>query len=240
MKILESMKNGIEYQNLYLKLCLLSLKAGGQLLFKDIIPYNLEMLSTILRVNIDTVKTGIEIFKKLQLVEILDNGIIFMSDIQTLIGHGSTEAERKAEYRKRIEENKGRTLSGQCLPELEIDIELEKKIDIKKNNGGKPPYIKKPIIGYKESVAKYFTLYENKMSIKPPWGKKEGQLLKSDLKRLSSHPTQKNYEILCVALESFFLDENHSVTEFAEKAGYTYGVFHSKLDSILNYLGRKN
>ena len=34
MKVLESMKNGIEYQNVYLKMCLLSLKSDGALLFK--------------------------------------------------------------------------------------------------------------------------------------------------------------------------------------------------------------
>ena len=49
MKILESAKNGIEYQNLYLKLCLLSLKSGGLLVFKEVIPYDLQMLSTVLR-----------------------------------------------------------------------------------------------------------------------------------------------------------------------------------------------
>jgi len=102
MKILESQKNGIEYQNLYLKLCLLSLKSEGALKFKDMFPYDLSMLSTVLRINIDTVKTGIEIFSRLKLVEIMDDGMIYMSDIQTLIGKDSTEAERLREYRKKI------------------------------------------------------------------------------------------------------------------------------------------
>ena len=37
MKILESMDNGILYQNLYLKICLISLKSNGALLFKDMV-----------------------------------------------------------------------------------------------------------------------------------------------------------------------------------------------------------
>ncbi len=133
MKILESQKNGIEYQNLYLKCCLLSLKADGKLIFKDCLPYDVTMLSTVLRVNIDTVKTGIEIFQHMGLVEILDSGMIYMSDIQSLIGHSSTEAERKREYRDRIEDQKKRigttngTMSGQCLPELELDLKKELK-----------------------------------------------------------------------------------------------------------------
>ena len=129
MKLLESQKNGVEYQNFYLKLCLLSLKNEGKLMFKDTLPYDLNMLSTILRVNIDTVKTGIELFEKLQLVKIVDTGEMFMTDIQSLAGHGSTEAERKAEYRKKLQIG---TKSGQSLPELELDIEKETEKEKKK------------------------------------------------------------------------------------------------------------
>jgi len=129
MKLLESQVNGIKYQNLYLKLCLLSLKSNGALLFKDVFPYDIAMLSTVLRVDIDTVKTGIEIFQKMKLVDIVDNGTIFMSDIQSLIGKGSTEAERMVEYRKKI---KGVQTCIDRTPELEKDIELdiEKKLKL--------------------------------------------------------------------------------------------------------------
>jgi len=121
MKILESQKNGVEYQNLYLKLCLLSLKSGGALLFKDTIPYDCNMLSTVLRVNIDTIKTGIEMFTKLGLVEVLDSGVIYMADIQALIGKSSTEGERKRIYRESIKLLGGTTgghLSTSRPPEL--------------------------------------------------------------------------------------------------------------------------
>lgn len=130
MKLLESQKNGTEYQNLYLKLCLLAVKNKGKLIYKDLLPYDLNMLSTILRMNIDTVKTGIELLNKLRLIDILDNGTMYMTDIQSLIGHSSTEAERKKEYRKRIKQDKTRTKQGQCLPELELDIKLELNLDI--------------------------------------------------------------------------------------------------------------
>ena len=71
MKLLEFQKNGIEYQNFYLKLCLLSLKYEGRLMFKDTIPYDLNMLSTITRHWIDTVKNAIGIFKSMKIIEIL-------------------------------------------------------------------------------------------------------------------------------------------------------------------------
>jgi predicted phage replisome organizer/uncharacterized phage protein (TIGR02220 family) len=133
MKILESQKNGIEYQNLYLKLCLLSVKNDGKSAFKGSLPYDLTMLSTILRVSIDTIKVGIEMYITLGLIDKLDSGTMYMSDIQALIGHGSTESERKATYRDRIN-NEKKLIMGQCPGQFppEIEIEIEKKKEIEK------------------------------------------------------------------------------------------------------------
>ena len=106
MKVLESMKNGIEYQNVYLKMCLLSLKSDGALLFKNMLPYSLEMLSSVLRINIDTVKSAIETFQKIGLITITDTETIYMTDIQTLVGQSSTEAERIKRYRQNLSQKK--------------------------------------------------------------------------------------------------------------------------------------
>lgn len=137
MKVLESMTNGYKYQNLYFRLCLLSLKSDGLLMFKNILPYDLEMLSTVLRVDIDTARTGIEIFQKIGLVSRLDNGTIFMTDIQSLIGRSSTEAERIKAYREKTKQlgcNNSVQMYEQCTPELELELEkeLEKEIDLEK------------------------------------------------------------------------------------------------------------
>ena len=143
MKILESMKNGTEYQNLYLKMCLLSLKNEGALLFKDAIPYDITMLSTVLRINIDTVKTGVEILAKFGLIDILENGLLYMSDIQTLIGKSSTEAERIRQYREKIKQkavecNNSVQMYENCTPEKEIDIEKEIEKEITPDKPAKP------------------------------------------------------------------------------------------------------
>jgi predicted phage replisome organizer len=145
MKILESQKNSAEYQILYFKLCLLSLKNEGRIAFKNLIPYDLNMLSTILRVNIDTVKTGLEMFNKLGLVDMLDTGVIFMTDIQSLIGRSSSEADRIRKYREKIEnEKQGQIESVQmyekCTPELEI--ELKKEIEIYKKKPKQQRFMK--------------------------------------------------------------------------------------------------
>ncbi len=119
IKLLESMDNGYLYSNILLKMYLKSLRNNGCLLFNDYIPYNVKMLSTITGHNSDIVKQAIDIFKSLGLIEQLDNGAIFMLDIQQYIGSISTEGERKAKYRERIRKEKealrlgGGTSAGQ-------------------------------------------------------------------------------------------------------------------------------
>lgn len=132
MKILEAMPDGYLYSNILLKLYLKSLKYNGKLMFNERIPYNPGVLATITRHQIGTVEKALEIFQDLDLIEVLDNGAIFMLDIQNLIGKSNTEADRKREYRARIEAEKAKLLetgqmSGQCP--LEIDIEIEKEIE---------------------------------------------------------------------------------------------------------------
>lgn len=106
MKLLESMDNGYQYSNILMKMYLLSLKNGGKLMYKDKIPYNSKMLSTILNHNIDILDKAINIFKELNLIEVMDTGAIFMIDIQNFIGQSSDEADRIRAFRKRIESEK--------------------------------------------------------------------------------------------------------------------------------------
>ncbi|WP_306398483.1 phage replisome organizer N-terminal domain-containing protein [Enterococcus faecium] len=141
MVLLESMPDGYIYSNILLKLYLRSLKHEGKLMFNDRIPFNSTMLATITRHSVGVVEKAVQIFRDLQLIDVLDNGAIYMSDIQSFIGKSSTEADRKREYRKKIEEAKrnlitGGQVSDKCpdktTPELEIEIEKEKDIDIDK------------------------------------------------------------------------------------------------------------
>ena len=106
LKILESMKDGYLYSNILLKLYLRSLKNDGKLVFNERIPYSVDMLSSITGHQVGTIKQALTIFKDLGLIDVLDNGAIYMLDIQNFIGKGSSEADRKREYRQRIEEER--------------------------------------------------------------------------------------------------------------------------------------
>ena len=93
--LLESMQDGVLYSNILLKLYLKSLKNGGRLQLDENIPYTAQMIATITRQQIGTVERALQIFLKLGLVELLDSGTYYMSNIELLIGRSSTEAERK-------------------------------------------------------------------------------------------------------------------------------------------------
>lgn len=122
MKLLESMDNGYIYSNILMKMYLLSLKNGGKLMYKDKIPYNSKMLSTILNHNVDILDKAISIFKELNLIEILDSGAIFMLDIQNYIGKSSDEADRKRAYRNQIENEKMTLLEDKCPDKCQTNL----------------------------------------------------------------------------------------------------------------------
>ena len=133
--LLESMQDGVLYSNILLKLYLKSLKHGGRLQLDENIPYTAQMIATITRQQIGTVERALQIFLKLGLVEVLDSGTFYMSNIELLIGQSSTEAERKRAARL---QNKAlsapRTNAGHLsdIRPPEIAIELEKEIEIKR------------------------------------------------------------------------------------------------------------
>ena len=135
--LLEDMKDGILYSNILLKLYLKSLKNGGKLQLDEHIPYTAQMIATLTRHQIGTVERALEIFRQLGLVEQLDSGAFYMTDIELMIGQSSTEAERKRAARLENKallppRTKGGHLSDIRPPEIEIKKEIEIDIEIEK------------------------------------------------------------------------------------------------------------
>lgn len=136
----EQEPNGREYAYFYLKLCLKSLKSNGILIRKVgniLIPYDNRKLAELTRVDFDTVTVAMELLKKIGLVKILENGEIYIEQLQNLIGSKSVGAFKKQQQR---------LLSGQkednCPPEikLEIELEIEKEKEINKEEEEKTIY----------------------------------------------------------------------------------------------------
>lgn len=108
MKLLQGLKDGYIYSDILLKLYLQSLRQEGRLMYRDIIPYTPEMIATVTNHQVGTVEKAMKIFEQMGFIEILDNGAIYMLDIQNFIGQSSSEADRIRNYRKTINDEKSR------------------------------------------------------------------------------------------------------------------------------------
>lgn len=136
IKIIENMKNGKDYIIFYMKLLLKSVGTEGKLKFRGVIPYTPEMLSSITNTDVDTVKVAIDMFAKLELMEVWDDGTLFMSETQSMIGSETGWAKKKRKQRQEKDnvlpkKDNVPKLSGDCPTEIEKEIDIE--IDIEKD-----------------------------------------------------------------------------------------------------------
>lgn len=143
IQIIEDMPNGKDYILFYVKLLCESVDHDGRLRFNEEIPYNEEMLATITRTNIDTVRSAIKIFTQLQMMEILDDGTIYMREVQKMLGCESYWAEKKRLQRKNdVLLDNVQQLSNDCPTcpskridkDLDLDTEKEKEKEEINNN----------------------------------------------------------------------------------------------------------
>lgn len=124
MKLLQGMKDGYIYSDILLKLYLQSLRQKGRLMYRGIVPYTPDMVSTITRHQVGTVEKAMKILEQMGFIEILDNGAIYMMDIQNFIGQSSTEADRIREYRNSINAEKSR-ISENCSVTNDITKDVQ-------------------------------------------------------------------------------------------------------------------
>jgi len=134
--ILQNMQDGYLYSDILFKMYLRSLKNEGKLMFNDYIPYDSRILSQIVRHSVGVVEKAISVFKQLGMIEIMDDGAIYMLHIQNYIGHSSTEADRQREYQERIKIGKqlpckksNKESNKKTTPERERELKKEKEID---------------------------------------------------------------------------------------------------------------
>ena len=104
--LLESLKDGILYSNILMKMYLKSLQFNGFLKVNEHLSLTTEMIATLTRHEVGTVERAVKIFLELGLAETTETGTIYMSQIETLVGKSSTEGERKKLSRLRKEREK--------------------------------------------------------------------------------------------------------------------------------------
>ena len=145
---LEEQPNGKEYSLFYLKLCLKSLRTHGVLIRKVgnmLVPYDHVKLGELTKTNPDTVMVAMNLLINIGLVEKLENGELYIKQVENMIGSQSKSAFKKQQQRltrKNALAIEGGQEGDNCPPNIEIEKEKEKekkdKID-KSNISIAPP-----------------------------------------------------------------------------------------------------
>lgn len=137
---LEDQPNGKEYSLFYLKLCLKSLRTNGMLIRKVgnlLVPYDHIKLGELTKTNPDTVLVAMELLLKIGLVQKLENGELYITQVENMIGSQSIGAFKKQQQLMRRENNliEGGTEVEKIPPNIDIDKEkdIDKELDIKKD-----------------------------------------------------------------------------------------------------------
>jgi predicted phage replisome organizer len=167
---LEEQANGKEYALFYLKLCLKSLKHDGFLIRtvgNVLIPYDAKKLGEITRTNEDTVMVALKLLTKIGLVEVQENGALFLTQLQSLIGSETNAAERMRKARAKAKEigtaNNVREMFAICSPEKEREKEKELEKELESGSCGCSPNSM-----YDNTLAEVNKTYEDYILIAPP------------------------------------------------------------------------
>lgn len=114
IRIIEEMPNGKDYILFYLKMLVESVDHEGGLRFNDTIPYSDEMLSVITNTNIDIVRSAMQVFTQYGMIEVLDNGTIYMAEVLKMIGSAADNdnAIRQQRFRDKKKNEKVAELSS--------------------------------------------------------------------------------------------------------------------------------
>lgn len=146
---IEDQENGAAYVNFYLKLLLKSLSDDGRLIRyvgQRLMPYDVKSLARLTNTDADTVRVALELFVNIGLVERLETGELYMSQIDEMIGTETQAAARMRKMRARKalladnqanqcneKENKSNNVTNErnnvkkCYTEQEQEIEQEQE-----------------------------------------------------------------------------------------------------------------
>ena len=133
---LEEQPNGKEYSLFYLKLCLKSLRSHGVLIRKVgnmLVPYDHVKLGELTKTSPDTVMVAMNLLIQIGLVQKLDNGELYLTQVEDMVGSKSKSAFKKQQ--QRLTRKNTLLLEGgqevdKCPPEEEIEEEIEKELEI--------------------------------------------------------------------------------------------------------------
>ena len=133
-------KDGANYVVLYQLLCLKTINQNGELyrnIGEIIIPYDEEKIQRDTKwFTIDTVRVALSLYQKLGLILQMDNGMLKIADFENIVGSQTISAFKKQEQLKARGGKIGGKKVEKIPPDIDIDKEIEKDIDINNNIEG--------------------------------------------------------------------------------------------------------
>lgn len=199
IRIIEAMPNGKDYILFYLKLLVESVSHEGLLRFSDKVPYSMEMLATVTDTNVDVVRNAVDIFKELNMLEVMDDATIFMTEVNKMIGSAQMDEHQRESARLRKQKQRAKEKALLCDSHVTCHGELEIELDIDKDIEDKPKRSRfvKPTLeevksyisekGYNVKAEVWYSYYESN-------GWKVGRNAMKDWKSCVAHWNAKDNE----------------------------------------------
>lgn len=170
---LEEQENGKDYVIFYLKLCLKSLNDQGQLIRyvgERLIPYDVKALAKLTDTAPDTVAIAMKAFLDIGLIEHLETGEIYMTQINEMIGSETDAARRKRKQRAR--EAKLETVKQEKIEARDNVTEMsqgghtdiDKEIDIEKDKELQQRKKQKQVVVADSEISKVINFFKNNFS----------------------------------------------------------------------------
>lgn len=152
--------NGIELSLFYIWMLTESVDHGAKLRYSEKTPYDAELLSEASGFSEELVEEGLQFFEKRELIEIAEDGTIFMIKGNEMIGSETSAAARMRNYRKRNNVQDSSDMSQNCYEHIEKDIDIE--IDIEKENTKESQSAS--VVDYEKAWGNTFDKYPKKTS----------------------------------------------------------------------------
>ena len=137
IRIIEGMPSGKEIILFYMKLLAESISHNGKLRFSDIVPYDNKKLAIVTNTKEKIVENSMQILQELKMLEVENDGTIYLPEISKMIGYESEWANKKRQYR-----DNARTIEGQKRTMSDKSKSKSKSKNIKEEEEGQKSTVK--------------------------------------------------------------------------------------------------
>lgn len=134
MLYLESRPNGQAFSLLYTKLLLKSVKTGGVLRLSEKLAYNNVMIASFTRIPVEIVDAAMELLESLDLVEIWEDGTVFLPELENMVGSETIWAGKKRKMREKKQNEGDNVLEKEGQYEDNVPLNKRKENNNKTNN----------------------------------------------------------------------------------------------------------